>query len=298
MSTHDRRQRVEDACADLLLAGQPVTFDDVAARTGLGRATLYRNPDLRAVIEEHRTRGREAAHPHRPRNRDRPPAHRPGRPRRQRPTTRRTTYADSAGPTAPPTTDRSSREPPFYGRISRITGGQGAGRAAARLPGTLVPARPGVHRAGRLQHPDPGVPGPGEHPPPPKVGNQSSSTDERPSRLMVWRRQPRSLQLEQMGKLTVSSPAVPQKVMALDGEDAFGSCDPSSVEQARPPMASIGGLVSPLRSPWQSHPPPSPLNGSQRHTCRSEAICPSRPTTLNHAWVVRDVLRPVRLASP
>src|SRR5215207_3456677 len=59
MST-ERRQQVEDACAELLLAGQPVTFDDVATKTGLGRATLYRNPDLRAVIEEHRTRGREA----------------------------------------------------------------------------------------------------------------------------------------------------------------------------------------------------------------------------------------------
>jgi Family of unknown function (DUF6262) len=55
-----RRQRVEDACAELILAGQPVTFDNVAGRTELGRATLYRNPDLRAVIEEHRTRGREA----------------------------------------------------------------------------------------------------------------------------------------------------------------------------------------------------------------------------------------------
>lgn len=55
-----RRQRVEDACAELILTGQPVTFDNVAGRTGLGRATLYRNPDLRAVIEEHRTRGREA----------------------------------------------------------------------------------------------------------------------------------------------------------------------------------------------------------------------------------------------
>ena len=60
MSTDDRRQRVEDACAALLAAGQPVTFDDVAARAGIGRATLYRNPDLRAIIEEHRARGREA----------------------------------------------------------------------------------------------------------------------------------------------------------------------------------------------------------------------------------------------
>jgi hypothetical protein len=37
-----------------------VTFDDIATRTGLGRATLYRNSDLRRIIEEHRTRGKEA----------------------------------------------------------------------------------------------------------------------------------------------------------------------------------------------------------------------------------------------
>lgn len=61
MSTHDeRRQRVEDACAALLAADQPVAFDEVATRAGIGRATLYRNPDLRAIIEEHRARGREA----------------------------------------------------------------------------------------------------------------------------------------------------------------------------------------------------------------------------------------------
>lgn len=60
MNTDDRRQRVEDACAALLAAGQPVTFDDVATRAGLGRATLYRNSDLRAVVDEHRARGREA----------------------------------------------------------------------------------------------------------------------------------------------------------------------------------------------------------------------------------------------
>jgi hypothetical protein len=56
----DRRRRVEDACAELILTGQPVTFDAVADRTGLGRATLYRNPELRAVIEEHRVHGRDA----------------------------------------------------------------------------------------------------------------------------------------------------------------------------------------------------------------------------------------------
>jgi len=61
MTQHDdRRRRIEDACAELVLTGQPVTFDAVAGRAGLGRATLYRNPELRAVVEEHRTRGREA----------------------------------------------------------------------------------------------------------------------------------------------------------------------------------------------------------------------------------------------
>jgi len=59
-SHDDRRQRVEDACAELILAALPITFDDVAKRAGLGRATLYRNQELRAVVEEHRTRGREA----------------------------------------------------------------------------------------------------------------------------------------------------------------------------------------------------------------------------------------------
>lgn len=59
-SHEDRRQRVEDACAELVLTGLPITFDDVAQRAGLGRATLYRNHELRAVVQEHRTRGREA----------------------------------------------------------------------------------------------------------------------------------------------------------------------------------------------------------------------------------------------
>ena len=60
MTPEERRQHVEDACAAIILSGQPVTFDEVAERTGLGRATLYLNPDLRTIIEEHRARGREA----------------------------------------------------------------------------------------------------------------------------------------------------------------------------------------------------------------------------------------------
>lgn len=52
--------RVERACTQLLQAGQQITFIAVADRAGLGRATLYRDPDLRAVIDEHRTRQAEA----------------------------------------------------------------------------------------------------------------------------------------------------------------------------------------------------------------------------------------------
>ena len=52
--------RVERACAHLLQAGQQVTFLAVADLAGVGRATLYRDPDLRAVIDEHRTRQAEA----------------------------------------------------------------------------------------------------------------------------------------------------------------------------------------------------------------------------------------------
>jgi hypothetical protein len=48
--------RIERACAQLHQEGQPVTFTAVAARTALGRSTLYRDPAIRAVIEEHRHR--------------------------------------------------------------------------------------------------------------------------------------------------------------------------------------------------------------------------------------------------
>ena len=57
---HDELARVEAACAGLAVAGQPVTFREVAARAQISRTTLYRRADLRALVEEHRARGRDA----------------------------------------------------------------------------------------------------------------------------------------------------------------------------------------------------------------------------------------------
>lgn len=48
--------RVEKACADLIQAGEVVTFTAVATRAQIGRATLYRDLQLRAVVDEHRIR--------------------------------------------------------------------------------------------------------------------------------------------------------------------------------------------------------------------------------------------------
>ncbi len=52
--------RVERACTQLLQAGQQIRFTAVADLANVGRATLYRDPQLRAVIDEHRTRQAEA----------------------------------------------------------------------------------------------------------------------------------------------------------------------------------------------------------------------------------------------
>ncbi len=56
----DQVSQVEAACAQLAAAGQPVTFEQIAARAQISRTTLYRRADLRAVIDEHRARGRDA----------------------------------------------------------------------------------------------------------------------------------------------------------------------------------------------------------------------------------------------
>lgn len=45
---------VETACARLRAAGLPITFTAVAAHSGLSRTTLYRNPELRGLVEDHR----------------------------------------------------------------------------------------------------------------------------------------------------------------------------------------------------------------------------------------------------
>jgi hypothetical protein len=56
MTSASTLNRVERACAELHHDDQPVTFTAVAARTSLGHTTLYRNPTLRAVVEENRHR--------------------------------------------------------------------------------------------------------------------------------------------------------------------------------------------------------------------------------------------------
>jgi AcrR family transcriptional regulator len=58
--THDALARVETACAELAEHGETVTFAAVADRARVGRATLYRRSELRAVVEEHRARARDA----------------------------------------------------------------------------------------------------------------------------------------------------------------------------------------------------------------------------------------------
>lgn len=56
MTSTNALNRVERACAQLHRDGQRVTFTAVAAATDIGRTTLYRNPALRAVIDQHRHR--------------------------------------------------------------------------------------------------------------------------------------------------------------------------------------------------------------------------------------------------
>lgn len=50
---------IETICQQLAATGQPITFPAVAAAAGLSRTTLYRNPELRTIIEEHRHHSHE-----------------------------------------------------------------------------------------------------------------------------------------------------------------------------------------------------------------------------------------------
>ncbi|BCP14242.1 DUF6262 family protein [Mycobacterium paraintracellulare] len=52
--------RVERVCAELATNGHPITFTAVAEHAQIGRATLYRDPQLRAIVDEHRTRQTDA----------------------------------------------------------------------------------------------------------------------------------------------------------------------------------------------------------------------------------------------
>lgn len=58
--TEEHAIRVERACQQLFTSGAAITFEAVAAHAGIGRATLYRRPELRAIIEGHRHHGRDA----------------------------------------------------------------------------------------------------------------------------------------------------------------------------------------------------------------------------------------------
>src|SRR5438046_5466922 len=58
---HGHLTRAEAACAELTATGQPITFSAVAVLARISRATLYRRADLRAIIDEHRTRGQDVS---------------------------------------------------------------------------------------------------------------------------------------------------------------------------------------------------------------------------------------------
>lgn len=59
MTSPETLARVERACTDLLRDRQPVSFAAVATAAGVSRATLYRDDNLRAVVEDHRQRGHD-----------------------------------------------------------------------------------------------------------------------------------------------------------------------------------------------------------------------------------------------
>ena len=52
--TNTTLNQIERACADLARNGRPITIAAVAEHVGISRSTIYRNAELRAVIEHHR----------------------------------------------------------------------------------------------------------------------------------------------------------------------------------------------------------------------------------------------------
>lgn len=60
MTNTNTLNQVERACAQLRHEGHTVTFTAVADLTGLGRSTLYRDPTIRAIIEDHRHRSTDS----------------------------------------------------------------------------------------------------------------------------------------------------------------------------------------------------------------------------------------------
>lgn len=50
---------IETICRELAANGMPITFTTIADRARISRTTLYRDPQLRAVIEEHKHRSHD-----------------------------------------------------------------------------------------------------------------------------------------------------------------------------------------------------------------------------------------------
>ena len=59
MTSPETLARIEQACVELFRDAQAVTFTTVAERAGISRTTLYRDQNLRTVVEEHRIRSHD-----------------------------------------------------------------------------------------------------------------------------------------------------------------------------------------------------------------------------------------------
>jgi hypothetical protein len=59
MTSAETLARVERACTELIAECIDVTFAAVATRAGISRTSIYKDQTLRAVVDEHRARGRD-----------------------------------------------------------------------------------------------------------------------------------------------------------------------------------------------------------------------------------------------